>query len=129
MQRHRWAPRCGFIASRVERRPLLVDLGLGAHDDAGDAETALQPAAGGEGVGERLALGLVDTLERDDRAAVDLVERLLARHDRLAVDQHRAAPALARRRAPVLGRGDVELLAERGQQVGVLGGTPTPACR
>ena len=96
---------------------LLVDLGLGPHHDAGDAEPALQPAARGEGVGEGLALGLVDTFERDDRLPGDLVEVVLARHDGLAVDQHRAAPALTRRRAAVLGRGDVEFLAQRREQV------------
>ena len=80
-----------------ERVALLVDLGLGAHDDAGDAEPALQTAARGEGVRERVALGFVDTFERDDRLAFDLVEVALARDERLAVDQHRAAAALARR--------------------------------
>ena len=109
------------MSSRVRSVALLVDLGLGPHDDAGDAEAALQPAAGGEGVGVALALVVVDALERDDRAAGHLGQRLLARHDGLAVDQHRAAPALARRRAAVLGRRDVELLAEGGEQVRVVG--------
>ena len=68
-----------------------------------------------------LALVGVDALERDDRPTGDLGQRLLARHDGLAVDQHGAAAALAGRRAAVLRRGDVELLAERGEQVGMVG--------
>ena len=103
-----------------EARALLVDLGLGPHHDAGDAEPALQSAARGEGVGVRVTLGLIDALERHDRAAVDLLERLLAGHDSLAVDQHRAAAALPRGRATVLGRGHVELLAQGGEQMRVL---------
>ena len=59
----------------VEVGALLVDLRLGPHHDAGDAEPALQAAAGGEGVGEALPLVGVDALERDDRLAGDLVER------------------------------------------------------
>ena len=109
----------GGHARPRERVTLLVDLRLGPHDDAGDAEAALQATACGEGIGERLPLGLVDALERDDRLAFDLVQVALACHGRLAVEQHRAAAALARWRAAVLGRGDVELLAERGEQVGV----------
>ena len=59
----------------VEVGALLVDLRLGPHHDAGDAEPALQPAARGERVGEALALVGVDALERDDRLAGDLVQR------------------------------------------------------
>ena len=57
---------------------LLVDLGLGPHDDAGDAEAALQAAAGGEGVGVAVALVPRQALERDDRLAGHLGQRLLA---------------------------------------------------
>ena len=110
---------------RGHRRPvevgaLLVDLRLGAHDDARDAEPALQPAARGEGLGEPLALVGVDALQRDDLLAGDLLQAEVAADDRLAVDHHRAAAALARRRAAVLRRRDVELLAQRRQQVGVV---------
>ena len=104
----------------VEVGALLVDLRLGPHHDAGDAEPALQPAAGREGVGVAPALVGVDALQRDDVLAGHLVEPEVAAHDRLAVDEHRAAPALPRRRAAVLGRRDVELLAQRGQQVRVV---------
>ncbi len=100
-----------------QRGALLVDLRLGPHHDAGDAEPALEAAARGERVGERLPLGPVHAFERDDRRPLDLVHVALTRNDRLAVDEHGAAPALSRRRAAVLGRGDVELLAQRCQQV------------
>ena len=85
-----------------ERVALLVDLRLGPHHDPGDAEPALQTPAGGEGVGEALPLLLGDPFERRDRLAVGLGHVVLARHGRLAVDQDRAAAALARRRAAVL---------------------------
>jgi hypothetical protein len=74
---------------------LLVDLCLGAHDDAGDAETALQSAACSEGVGERLALVGRNTFEREHVLAGHLVERLLTADDGLAVDVYGAATALA----------------------------------
>ena len=61
-------------------------------------------------------------LERGDRGALDLRQREVAADDGLAVDQHRAAAALAGRRAAVLGRQDAELLPERGEQMGVLAG-------
>ena len=100
--------------------PLLVDLGLGAHDDAGNAEAALQATAGRERVGEAPAFGLGDALEGDDRLARHLGDGLLAADDGLAVDVHGAAPALPTRRTPVLGRGEVEFVAQRRQQVGVV---------
>ena len=55
-----------------------------------------------------------------DRAPLHLGQRRLARDHGLALDQHRAAAALTRRRAAVLGRGDVQLLPQRGQQVRVV---------
>ena len=104
----------------IERVALLVDLRLGAHHDPRDAEAALQTAARGEGGGIAVALGVVDSLERRDLATGDLVERLGAADDRLAVDEHRAAAALPRRRTPVLRRRDAELLAQGGEEVGVV---------
>ncbi len=83
-------------------RAFAVDLRLGPHDDTGDAETALEPARGGEGLGVAPALGFVEALERGHGAALDLSQRGLARHLRLAVEQDRATPALAARRAAVL---------------------------
>ena len=78
----------GFLVAAEQRD--------GAHHDARRTEAALQCAVGGERVGHPLPLGLVDTLERGDLGASRLLERGLARDARLAVDQHRAAPALAR---------------------------------
>ena len=78
----------GFLVAAEQRD--------GAHHDAGRTEAALQSAVGGERVGHPLPLILVDTLERGDLGASRLFERGLARDARLAVDQHRAAPALAR---------------------------------
>jgi hypothetical protein len=92
----------GCVVAR-EARSLLVEQGLGAHDDAGRAEPALQRAAGRERVGEAGALGLVEPFERDDRLALGPLHRHLAAHHRLAVEQHRAAAALARGRTAVLG--------------------------
>ena len=51
---------------------LLVDLGLGPHDDAGDAEAALQAAAGRERVGVAGPLVGVEALQGDDGPALDL---------------------------------------------------------
>ncbi len=107
--------RCHALA--CERRALLVDLRLGPHHDARNAEPALEPTAGGERIGERLAFDLVDTFEGHDRRALDLVHVALAGHDGLAVDEHGAAPALSRRRASVLRRRDVEFLTQCSQQV------------
>ena len=104
----------------VEVGALLVDLRLRPHDDAGDAEATLQPAAGGEGAGVAVALGVVEPFQRRDVASGDLVERLCAADDRLAVDEHGAAAALPRRRAAVLRRRHVELLAQGGEQVRVI---------
>src|SRR5205807_1874760 len=64
-----------------------------------------------------VALDRVEALERRDRATGDLVERYLARDGGLAVEQHGAAPALARGRAAVLRRRDAELVAQGAEQV------------
>ncbi len=103
-----------------ERITLLVDLRLRSHHDARDAEPTLQAAACRERVGEALALGLVDAFERGHRRAGDLRQVALTRHDRLAIDEHRATTALARRRAAVLRRGDVEFFPQRCEQVGMI---------
>jgi hypothetical protein len=102
-----------------ERLTLAVEQGLGAHQDAGGAEAALERPGGGEGVGQPSPVLLGEALEGGDRAALRPGERHLAAHHRLAVEQHRAAPALARRRAPVLGREHVELFAQCRQEMGV----------
>ncbi len=114
------AEMAGHVLAR-QGRALAVDLRFGPHDDPGDAETALEPAGGREGLGVAPALGFLDAFERGHAAAFDLGQRGLARHLRLAVEQDRATAALAARRAAVLGRGHVELLAQCGQQVRVVG--------
>ena len=111
------------VAGRLvpgEGRPVLVEQVLGAHDDAGRAEAALQRPGGGECAGQAVALGRLDALERGDRPARHPVEPQLAGDHGLAVDEHGAAAALSRRRAAVLGAGDVELLPQRREQVGVV---------
>ena len=98
----------------------LVEQGLGAHEDARGAEAALQGAGGGEGVGEAVALVVAEPLEGGDRPARDPLEAGLARDLGLAVDEHGAATALARRRAAVLRRGQVELVAQGREEVGMV---------
>jgi hypothetical protein len=53
---------------------LLVDLTLGAHDDSGDAEPALESATRGECLGITIAFVLLHTFQRHDRFARDLLE-------------------------------------------------------
>ena len=101
---------------------LLVEERLGAHDDAGRAEPALQGTVGGERRRIPVALGAVEPLEGRDRRPLGLVHRRLAGDAGLAVQQHRAAAALARRRTAVLGRQYAELVAECRQQVRMVGG-------
>jgi len=102
-----------------ECRTLLVDLRLGAHDDARDAEATLQTTARRKGRGELLPFDGCDTFKRRYRFAGDLLQTRLARHHGLAVDQHGAATALPGRRTAVLRRRDVEFFAQCRQQVGV----------
>ena len=113
MRRHRRA---------VEVGALLVDLRLGPHHDAGDAEPALQPAARGEGArrsARRSSASTPSSVTTSLPATLSSGE--VAADDGLAVDEHGAAAALPRRRAAVLRRRDVELLAQRGEQVRVVG--------
>ncbi len=100
---------------------LLRDQRLRAHDDAGRAEPALEGA--GRREDPRVAIALLGghAFEGRDRATRGLGERRLAAHLRLAVEQDRAAPALPRGRAPVLRREDAELIAQRGEQMGMVG--------
>ena len=114
----------GLLPGEVGAVP--VDQGLGPHDDAGDAEPALHRPGRPEGGGEALPLVAREPLGGDHRGPGRLLQRDLAGHPGLAVDQHCAGPALPRRRAAVLGRHQIQLLAQRGQQMGVL---PDAHCR
>ena len=87
----------------LQPRALLVDLRLRPHHDARDAVAALQATTRGEGIGEARAFRFVDALERGDDPAGSLLHRVRAGDLHLAVDHHRAAPALTLRRAAVLG--------------------------
>ena len=107
--------------SALQVGALLVHLCLRPHHDARDAEAALQATACGERIRVARAFRLVDAFQRGDGAPGDLLHRVGARDLHLAVDHHRAAAALALWRATVLRRGDVELLAERGEQVWMFG--------
>ena len=100
---------------------LLVDERLRPHHDAGRAEPALQRARRREAARVAVAFVLRHPFERRHRLAFDARERELAGDDGLAVEQHRAAAALAGGRAAVLGRGDVEFLTQRREQVRVVG--------
>ena len=59
---------------------------------------------------------IVEAVDGGDRPTGDPADRRHARDPRRAVDQHRAAPALALRAAAVLDRADPELVAQRAEQ-------------
>ncbi len=100
----------------ARRRGVAVGDRLGAQRDAGDAEAALQPGRGGEAVGDLLAFGGRQAVERDDVLAVGDPGAHRAGRLRMAVDQHHAGAALALRAAAVLRRGDAAALAQRLQE-------------
>jgi hypothetical protein len=108
-------------ARAVEGGAFLIDEGLGANEDPRRAESALQRPLDRERPGEASPLLVVEPFQGDDVLALGPLHRDQTGLDRLAVHQDRAAAALPRGRAPVLRGGDVELLAERGQQMGVVG--------
>ena len=64
----------GRHAVAVEIGALLVDLRLGAHHDAGNAEAALQAATGGEGGGVPITLGVAEAFQVATSPPGDLVE-------------------------------------------------------
>src|SRR5205823_5317369 len=91
-----------------------------AHDDARRAEAALAAAGGTEGVAPRPELVGGKAGSGGDGPAGNPAQRRHTRHARLAVDEHRAAPALALGAASVLGREVPEAVAERLEQRDVL---------
>src|SRR5207248_3964131 len=103
----------------IEARTLLLEQRRDPDEDARGTEAALQRTGGGECRRQRVALFFREALQCRDARAGDLVHRQIAADDRFAVDEHRAAAALSRRRAAVLGRDDVQLLPQGGEQVWV----------
>ena len=108
----------GRVVAR-QLRTLLLEQRVHPHDDARRAEAALERAGRRERGRVLVAGERVEAFERRHRATGGLLEAHLARDHGLAVEEHGAAPALARRRATVLRRRDVELLAQRGEEVRV----------
>ena len=89
------------------------------HHDSGYAKSTLQAATCGERFGERLTDRRLEAFEGHDGSSVDFVEWGLTTHDGLAVHEHRATAALAAGGTAVLRGGDVELLAQGGEEVGM----------
>ena len=85
-------------------------------DDPRRAEAALAAAGGAQGLGPRRPDLGVEPVDGGDGPAGHPPDRGHARHPRRAVDQHRAAPALALRAAAVLGAADAQLVAQGPQQ-------------
>ena len=81
-------------------------------DDARGAEAALAGAGGHKGRHPPFPLGLRQTVERGDLAALEPPDRRHTRHPGGTVHPDRAAPALALGAAAVLDRADVQLVAE-----------------
>ena len=85
----------GLLAG--EAGALVVDQGLDPHHYPRGAEATLHRSGGPECGRVAMALLVAEALGRDDLRALSLLERDLARHPGLAVEEHRAAAALARR--------------------------------
>ena len=83
---------------------VALDQRLDPHDDPRRAEAALHCAGRAEGGCVAVALLGTEALGGDDLRSLGFAQGDLACHPGLAVEQHRAASALARRRAAVLGR-------------------------
>jgi len=89
---------------------------LGARDDAGRAEAALQAARGDEAIGEGFALKFREAFDGENIFARDFTGRYRARDHRAIIDDDRAATALARRAASVFRREDAALVAQDFEQ-------------
>ena len=94
----------------------LGEQGRGTHHDPRGAEPALRSARADEGAGECVTRRRVEAFDGGHGAAVHPDRRGHTGDTGVAVDEHRAAAALALRRAPVLGRHEPEPLAQHGQQ-------------
>src|SRR4051794_5176758 len=108
-----------------QQRAIHITRALGpqggqAQDDARGAEAALAGTGGAEGIGPRLSLGVRQAVDGGDRPAGHPPGRRDAGDPRRAVDQHRAAPALALGTAPILRRARAEAVAKYLEKRGVL---------
>ena len=107
----------GEGAVEVDPAGLALRRGRGqSHHDPRRAEPALRTTGRDEARREIVAHRGLETLDRQHRPARDARHGRDARDARLAVDQHRATPALTLRCAPVLGRDHTEPLAQHREQ-------------
>lgn len=104
-------PETALDGGPIEIAPLLVEERFSADHDPWGAEATLQRSGGSKGAGQPIPLGLFKTLQGRHLPTSHLLHRKLTRDGRLAVEQDRAATALTRRSAAVLGRGDAKFLA------------------
>jgi hypothetical protein len=98
------------------RRGIVVHQADRPGCESRNAKPALNPAARDESLRDLGPLLRVRPFQRGDRPPVDLPRLERAGQARLAVDPHRAATALGLRFAAVLGRDDVEVLAQHVEQ-------------
>ena len=109
-----WAePTANFFARHGR---ILVQHPLGAHDDAGNAEAALQSAGRHECPGQQVALLGRKTFQRGNGLARDGPGLDHAGKHDFPVHHHRAAAALAHGLAAVFGGDNVEFVAKKIQQ-------------
>jgi len=106
----------------VEVASLLIHERLGADEDSGRAEAALESAGRGEGIGEAISFFNLESLEGRDGLAFSLLHGDEAALDRLAIEQDRARPALSGWRAAILGGGDAEFFAQDREEVRMTSG-------
>ena len=98
------------------RHGVLGEERLRLHHDPRRAEAALRRTGDGEAVGPELPRLGAEALLRDDVLALDAGRLLRARDDGAPVDEDGARAAGAFRRAPVLHRPELELLAQELEQ-------------
>lgn len=108
----------------IDRRPVLLRQTGGIlgghrfepHDDPGGAEAALASTGGAERLSPALLPVSVEAFHGGDLTAPDPPGRGHTGHPGLAVDQHRATPALALWATAVLYRNEAQSLPQDGQQ-------------
>src|SRR5205823_8791922 len=96
----------------LARARVAIEVGFGAHQEAGGAEAALEPAGLDEGALEGVELAVDgEALDRRDGVAFGLGGEHQARVDGQAVDQDRAGAAVAVA-AAFLGAEEAQLVAQ-----------------